>query len=125
MLVIRRLYCETCKRIHHELPDCVVPYKRYSKEVIENIVYGQAAKDAPCPDETAGSPCPAETARRIRGWWAAVKGYFFQILLTLVEKYGARFGEPPAFKETVRAVANANCWIFAHQLCTRSAVRPG
>lgn len=38
VLVIRRLRCSSCKRIHHELPDCIVPYKRYSSESIEAIL---------------------------------------------------------------------------------------
>ena len=116
ILIIRRLYCEKCARIHHELPDCVVPFKRYSAEVIENIVDGQAAKDTPCPDGTA---------RRLRGWWEAVKAYFLCILLTLTEKFGVSFVKPPTFRETVRAAVNSNNWIFAHQVCTRSASRPG
>lgn len=116
-LVIRRLYCEQCNKIHHELPDCLVPYKRYGAEIIENIVMDSL----PLKD----IPCPADTIRRIRGWWAFVHPYFLNILLTLMEKYGAAFGNPPAFRETVRAVTNANRWIFAHQLCTRSAMRPG
>ena len=33
--VIRRLYCEKCECIYHELPNCLVPYKRYSTDVIE------------------------------------------------------------------------------------------
>ena len=115
ILVIRRLYCTNCKRIHHELPDCIVPYKRYSAEIIENIVNGH----------TKDVPCPAECVNRLRNWWEAVKPYFLQILLTLVEKYGVSFGEPPAFRETVRAAANSNNWIFAHQVCTRSPARPG
>jgi hypothetical protein len=115
ILLIRRLYCDKCKRIHHELPDCLVPYKRYSADAIENIVDGQAVEDAPCPESTV---------KRLRGWWSAVKQYFLHILLTLMEKFGVSFGSPPAFRETVRAVANSNNWIFAHQVCTRSASRP-
>ncbi|WP_414672216.1 DUF6431 domain-containing protein [Lentibacillus sp.] len=32
-LIIRRLYCEKCKDIHHELPDVFIPYtyKHYLK----------------------------------------------------------------------------------------------
>ena len=116
ILVIRRLYCEACERIHHELPDCLVPYKRYSAEVIDNIVNGQTTKVIPCPDGTA---------RRLRGWWQTVKPYFLGILMTLVAKFNVRFGEPPAFNEIVRAVANSNNWVFAHQVCTRSESRPG
>jgi len=98
ILLIRRLYCDKCERIHHELPDCLVPYKRYGADIIENIANGQAAEDAPCPEGAV---------RRLREWWAAVKLYFLHILLTLTEKFGVSFGSPPAFRETVRAVANS------------------
>ena len=116
ILIIRRLYCETCNCIHHELPDKVVPFKRYSASVIEKIAHGQAIKDAPCSEGTA---------RRLRCWWKSVKPYFLYILTTLIARYGVSFDKPPAFKETVRAVANSNNWIFAHQVCTRSESRPG
>jgi hypothetical protein len=45
-------------------------------------------------------------------------------MATLTEKFGVSFGKPPAFKEIVRAVANSNNWVFAHQLFTRSESRP-
>ncbi|MEW5785724.1 MAG: DUF6431 domain-containing protein, partial [Bacillota bacterium] len=32
ILIIRRLRCKNCKRVHHELPDIIVPYKRYNSE---------------------------------------------------------------------------------------------
>ncbi|MDI6879905.1 MAG: DUF6431 domain-containing protein [Desulfitobacteriaceae bacterium] len=38
MLIIRRLRCTHCHRIHHELPDCLVPYKRYDCASIEQTV---------------------------------------------------------------------------------------
>ena len=34
-LIIRRLRCRKCGRIHHELPDSIVPYKRYDADAIE------------------------------------------------------------------------------------------
>ncbi|WP_371825253.1 DUF6431 domain-containing protein [Paenibacillus soyae] len=37
-LIIRRLYCTSCARIHHELPDLLVPYKRYDAESIEDVL---------------------------------------------------------------------------------------
>jgi len=127
VLVIRRLYCEKCDRIHHELPDCLVPYKRYSADVIENIISNRVS--------ISQAPCPTDTVRRIRGWWNTVKVYFLHILQTLIEKFGISFSiqmdatngvqsqgsAPPALREIVRAVANSNNWIFAHQVCTRSA----
>ena len=115
ILVFRRLYCQECKRIHHELPDCIVPYKRYSADVIENIINNQ----------TEAAPCPDDTVRRIRGWWLAIIAYFLHILETLEIKFAMSFGKPPTFRETVRAAANSNNWIFARQVCTRSAARPG
>jgi hypothetical protein len=108
-LIIRRLCCEKCKRIHHELPDCIIPYKRYGTQPIETIVSGNGEKI-----------CGGNTARRIRAWWEAVKPYFLAILLTLVERFSVSFDNPPAFKEIVRAVANSNNWVFTHQICTRS-----
>ena len=35
---IRRMKCYACGKLHHELPDILVPYKHYAAEVIENVV---------------------------------------------------------------------------------------
>ncbi|WP_391563866.1 DUF6431 domain-containing protein [Paenibacillus cremeus] len=35
MLVICRLRCTYCRKIHHELPSCIVPYKRYDSACVE------------------------------------------------------------------------------------------
>ncbi len=37
VLIIRRLRCPHCRRIHHELPDCLVPFKRYDVEALESF----------------------------------------------------------------------------------------
>jgi hypothetical protein len=116
LLKIRRLYCTPCKRIHHELPDCIVPYKRYNADTIKNIIDGQSKNQ---------DACSGSTAERIRKWWRILLPYFLHILQNLTERYGINFGKPPAFKEMVRAVTNTNNWIFPHQFCTRSAMRPG
>lgn len=39
-LIIRRLRCRKCQRVHHELPDILVPYKRYESSCIENVLIG-------------------------------------------------------------------------------------
>ena len=36
-LIIRRLRCQSCRKIHHELPDRVIPYKRHCAETVEKI----------------------------------------------------------------------------------------
>ncbi|MDR1665223.1 MAG: DUF6431 domain-containing protein [Clostridiales bacterium] len=114
VMIIRRLRCEKCGRIHHELPDCIVPYKRYGAEPIENIITGQGKK-----------VCGDNTERRIRGWWGAIKPYFMSVLLTLAARYGVSFNNPPAFREMVRAVVNSCNWLFSHQICTRSGATAG
>ncbi|MCL2841526.1 MAG: DUF6431 domain-containing protein [Defluviitaleaceae bacterium] len=103
VLIMQHLYCEKCEQIHHKLPDCIVPFKRYGADVIENIA-------------TTSNPtvsCPPDTIRRIKAWWEAVKSYFLSVILILTAKYGVSFGKPLAFREMVRAVANSNNWIFA------------
>ena len=120
ILSIRRLYCERCKCIHHELPDCVVPYKRYGTEVIENIV----TNDTQTKVHEEPASCSDGTKRRILGWWTAVMHYFLSVLQTLSQKFKVSFSSPPAFKELVRAVTNSNNWIFSSQVCTRSESRP-
>lgn len=37
-LMIRRLRCKECKKIHHEIPDILIPYKRYDAESIEKVI---------------------------------------------------------------------------------------
>ena len=44
VLIIRRLRCRDCHRIHHELPLCLVPYKRYDRDSWEAVATaGRAA----------------------------------------------------------------------------------
>jgi hypothetical protein len=110
-LLIRRLFCAECKRIHHELPDCIVPYKRHCAQTIEDIINVR----------TDESPCEGGTLRRIWMWWNIMAPYFLNVLKSLAEKYGARFAAPPVFKEIVRSTTNSNNWTFVNLVCTRSA----
>jgi len=114
-LVIRRLKCEKCKRIHHELPECIVPYKRHCAETIEAIVTGKT-EEAPCSDATI---------RRILQWWKIAAAYYLNILKTLSEKYRIEFHEPLLFKEIIRAVVNTNNWLSTKIICTRTELATG
>ncbi|HVI41445.1 MAG TPA: DUF6431 domain-containing protein [Anaerovoracaceae bacterium] len=69
ILKIRRLWCSRCSRIHHELPDIIVPYKRYSSETIENILSEKA-------EHTDSCPCELSTEKRIKLWFFLLKEYF-------------------------------------------------
>jgi len=52
ILVIRRLYCRNCGRLHHELPDILVPYKRYGSASIEAAVTGDTALTVTADEST-------------------------------------------------------------------------
>jgi hypothetical protein len=113
-LVIRRLYCPKCKRLHHELPDCVVPYKRHCSETIEAIINGIRE----------GLPCENRVIRRIFAWWERILPYYLGVVKSLSEKYALKLGNAPSFKEIVRAAANSNNWISVGFVCTRSDSLP-
>ena len=42
----------SCSKIHHELPDLLVPYKRYDAESIEGVVAEPARKDIAADEST-------------------------------------------------------------------------
>jgi hypothetical protein len=114
-LVIRRLRCEKCGKLHHELPDCVVPYKRHSAATIEDIVNVK----------TEETPCESGTIRRILWWWKIVGEYYINVMKSLAEKYKVGFHEPPLLLEIIRAAVNTNNWISAKTICTRSVLSTG
>ena len=99
-LIIRRLRCEGCKHIHHELPDLLMPYKRHCMKTIENIIAG----------DTKDVCCENSTIRRIKAWWVGCRLYFESIIMSLRTKYGLVFSENPAPREIVRAVVNVHLW---------------
>ena len=74
VLIIRRLQCGDCDRIHHELPACLIPYKRYDGDSWEAVAtHGRAAAVA-VDEGTVRRWAPwltawVATARRI---WAAL-----------------------------------------------------
>jgi hypothetical protein len=79
-LIIRRLYCTHCNRIHHELPDMVMPYKRYSTQAVEEILSGTASASIPVA-------CENSTVRRIRIWFSLLRSYFVSCLLSLKQLF--------------------------------------
>lgn len=51
-LIIRRLRCQHCRRIHHELPDLLVPFKRYDAESLEGVVSEPERSDVAADEST-------------------------------------------------------------------------
>lgn len=73
--MIRRLRCKTCKRIHRELPDFLLPYKRYDEETIESVIDKKV-------DDCTASP---STIQRWRSWYKRSR-LTLKSLVLLVQK---------------------------------------
>lgn len=117
-LVIRRLGCKGCGKIHHELPDILVPYKRHCSETVERIV-DEEAEDVSCEESTI---------KRLKRWFTERTRYFTGCLIAVSALHGAaltagaisllrKMRENSGWlKKLVRIVANSNLWVH-----TRSA----
>jgi len=89
LLVIRRLRCRGCRKIHHELPDCIVPYKRYESACVEAVVAEPEAPSAIAVDDA--------TLRRWRHWFRQQSAY----LLGALRSIALRFHQDPAEEPSV------------------------
>lgn len=126
IIVIRRLRCSTCKKIHHELPDILVPYKRYLSSCIEAVVEGQGD----------GISCENSSIYRFKRWFkvmaAHIKGSLASIAArensvietgegTTLKAITLYVGERPGWlARAVRIVVNTNNWVhtrFAFMTC--------
>ena len=38
---LRRFWCNNCKKLHSEIPDCIIPYKQYGQKVINDVLNGR------------------------------------------------------------------------------------
>ena len=127
VLIIRRLRCTNCKRIHHELPDCLVPYKRYESASIERMVTKIESPDVAADDATF---------YRLRKWFHRLLPYLIGCLRAIATQLGQIPVEEPFvpsrsahqriehyvgnasgwLARIVRPIANSNLWVH-----TRSA----
>lgn len=113
-VMIRRMRCSNkhCRKIHHELPDVIVPYKRHCAETIENVI----------SDKLESVPCEDSTVWRIGAWWSAMSVYFANILTAFAARLNMNPPERPTFREKIQAAANSQSWTFPGRL---SGVPPG
>ncbi len=131
VLMIRRLRCSLCKKIHHELPDLLVPYKRHESKSIEAVVSGESTLTV-AADES--------TIRRWKQWFSSQADYLAGVLFSIALRLGMTSVEdvsdlPPSplqriwqhvgnahrwLARVVRPVVNANFWVQ-----TRSAFLSG
>jgi hypothetical protein len=126
-LIIRRLSCLKCNRIHHELPDILIPYKRHGSFSIESVLSESIELAVPADESTI---------RSWRIWFQSMCNYFLGCLLSVTIRCGKEFvEEKSSFPESklqriwqyvgdapgwlarcVRPIVNSNLWIH-----TRSA----
>ena len=86
--IIRRLRCKGCERIHHELPELFVPYKRYESACIETVLSNGQVSDV-AADES--------TLYRWRGWFEKCWRYWVNCLAVMAAQIGnpvERLSEP-------------------------------
>ena len=127
VLVIRRMRCIKCRKIHHELPDILVPYKRYGRESLE-VVLSEGVKLSVAADES--------TLKRWKNWFSKMADYFNGCLKSISIRYGSEsvedisdfpesklqrirhyVGDAPGWLgRVVRPIVNLNLWVH-----TRSA----
>ena len=62
-LMVRRLQCPKCRKLHVELPDCLVPHKHYDTEVISGVIEGIVTAD---DLDSEDRPCAMTMHRWIR-----------------------------------------------------------
>jgi len=122
VLIIRRLRCSDCRKIHHELPDCLVPYKRYASADIERVLL----KDESPPDLAADEV----TLYRLKKWFYGLLPYLIGCLSSIAIRLGQNSvwepsvlsqsvhqiighyvgNEPGWLARIVRPIVNANLW---------------
>lgn len=78
-LIIRRLQCQDCHRINHELPDLVVPYKRYESDTIAAALTGAETAIQDC------CPCESGTILRWKLWFFLLRDYLEGSVRALME----------------------------------------
>ncbi|TLS48300.1 hypothetical protein FE782_31405 [Paenibacillus antri] len=128
LLVIRRMRCLGCRKIHHELPDCIVPYKRYESACVESVVAPGAGEIAVAADHS--------TLCRWRSWFRLQTTHLLGCLASIAIRFGLDVAEESSVPSqtahhrfgrfvgdadgwlgrAVRSVANSNFWVH-----TRSA----
>ena len=128
ILIIRRLKCSNCKKIHHELPDMLIPYKRYDSISIETVI-DSASKLVVAADES--------TIYRWKAWFNSLLSYLITCIQAILNQHNLNSVRPIGLRNLtplqklksftgdavrwlariVQPVVNSNLWVQ-----TRSAL---
>lgn len=107
---IRRLRCTNCWTIHHELPDLLVPYKRYESECIESVLTNPSNHTVPADDSTIS---------RWNGWFHEFVDYWVGCLTSIMIRTSqgnipqdfTSKGSGTALQRLGRLAGDANGWL--------------
>jgi hypothetical protein len=88
--------------MHTELPDNLVPYKRYSVEVIEAVA----------TDSRSEIPADTNTRQKIKRWYHLAVGHFKAVWQRLVKRDLLSPNTTQSLKNMVKAVVNSGFWSF-------------
>ncbi len=81
VLRIRRLQCKSCLKIHHELPDLLIPYKLHAAAIIE-----AALEETETVLVTQAVPVETSTHRRWKVWFDGITCHLLGALHTMERK---------------------------------------
>lgn len=100
--------CQSCLKIHHELPDLIVPYKRYCAEIIVKTISDSSDGIDTFPGETS-------TLIRLRVWFKLLREYISRVrehylLLFKIDLYSINLNTSGGLKIIVRILVNLNLW---------------
>jgi hypothetical protein len=122
VLVIRRLQCKKCETIHHELPDIIVPYKRFESVAIESALVADDSCNAQFPGEE-------RSYQRLKLWFYLIRKYFEGCIYSLKERLSFTcYIKLPLYplerqldgwlKGLVRHLVNSHLWLQTRSVST-------
>ena len=131
VLRIRRLQCKSCLKIHHELPDLLIPHKHHAAAVME-----AALEETETTLVTQAVPVEESTLKRWKGWFDDITCHLLGALHTMdrddtmektpfngtpLQRFRKYVGSAPGWLgRIVQSLVRKNLWIQ-----TRSAFYVG
>ena len=111
---LRRLRCMKCKRMHTEIPDCLIPYKRYESAVFEAIHETCITNNGRVSIKNLYLPyVPSDlnTIRRMLKWLKRMLEHYKGVYQHLTSVYFDYKSLELNFKNYARLIVNSGFWI--------------
>lgn len=102
--LLRRMRCLSCKKYHTELPEDLIPYKRYERATFEAVLAGTEDQ------ETVIGP---GTCQKMRSWLAVFYKLFERLLSEIERETELPDGAQVPFGTAAKIIVNRGSW-FVH-----------